>query len=288
MVLRELAHDGALQGILAGDPVLVPLVGDRVGNLQVFRQVHPDLRADGFRDPALGFQVLPGHVVALGTDEAEDVGFRPVLAHKGRGEAEAADGLQLGGDAEDGRGEEVDFVVDDQSPGTRPEEAEMGKLRLFVRPPGQDLVGGHGDGSDGFGVAGVFGDLVRRESSLVDELVYPLMDGGHVGGEHEGIGLQQGHHDHAHHRLSRAAGQDDHAVAGSGTAVAHDGAGGFGLVIARGEIASVQHGRPQGDIQVFAAEQRRLVLDGPTEPDELPLDCAPVGQPEPETPGNGV
>ena len=45
-------------------------------------QAHPHLDAVGRSDPALGLDLLPGSVVALGPDEGEDVVLVAVLAHQ--------------------------------------------------------------------------------------------------------------------------------------------------------------------------------------------------------------
>ena len=94
----------------------------------VVGQGDADLGAVGLGDPALRLQLAPGHVVLLRADQAEDVLLAAVLADQRRGQAEPAAGLDLGGDAEDRRGQQVDLVVDDQAPVALVEELEVREL----------------------------------------------------------------------------------------------------------------------------------------------------------------
>ena len=86
---------------------------------------HADLDAGRLRDEALPLEHLPRHVEALGPDQAEDLVLLAVLAHEGRRQAEAPARLQVGGDAEDGRREQVHLVVDDEAPVLAGEQAEV-------------------------------------------------------------------------------------------------------------------------------------------------------------------
>ena len=108
------------------------------------RDAHLD--AVGGSDVALGLDVLPRRVEALGADEAEDVGLATVLAHERRGEPEPPAGLQVGGHAEDRGRQQVHLVVDDEAPVAGVEQVEVGVDAL---PLGrQHLVGRDGDGAD--------------------------------------------------------------------------------------------------------------------------------------------
>ena len=91
-------------------------------------QGHADLVALGRGDPALLLEDLPGHVVLLGPDQGEDVALAAVLAHQRGRQAQAAPGLDVGGDAEDRRRQQVDLVVDDQAPVLVVEQAQVGEL----------------------------------------------------------------------------------------------------------------------------------------------------------------
>src|SRR5690606_20434456 len=107
---------------------------------------------------ALRLDLLPGCVEALGPDEAEDVTLATVLPHERRREAQATTRLQLGGQLEDGGGQQVHLVVDDEAPVERVEQFEMGVLPLPLR--GEDLVGRDRDRLDLLALARVLADLV--------------------------------------------------------------------------------------------------------------------------------
>ena len=87
----------------------------------------------------------------FGPMRREHVALAAVFAHEGRGEAEAAAGLQLGGELEDRRGQQVHLVVDDEAPVERVEQREVGVLALPLR--GEDLVGRDRDRLDLFHLA---------------------------------------------------------------------------------------------------------------------------------------
>ena len=132
----------------------------------VLGQGDADLAAVGLRDKAPALEVLPGHVVALGPDEAEDVLLAAVLADEGGGEAEAPHRLYLGHDAEDGSGKEMHLVVDDEAPLLPAEKVEVGEVRVLVGPPGEDLIGRDRHRPHGLLRARVFADRVGRKSVL--------------------------------------------------------------------------------------------------------------------------
>ena len=107
---RQLARGGG------GQAVALLGLGGRIGHALTGVEGQAHLGADRRGDPALVLQVLPGGVVALGADEAEDLVLTTVLAHKGRGQAQAAARLQVRGHSKDRCGQEVDLVVDDEPP----------------------------------------------------------------------------------------------------------------------------------------------------------------------------
>ena len=142
----ELFHQGGFSLRCGAQPVLVSVLGHRVGHALVPGQVHPDLHAIGGGNVALGFDVLPGSVVAFGADKAEDLALATVFTDQGGGQAESPPGLQVGSHAEDRGGQQVDFVIDDQSP-----VMAVDKFKMGVQPAafgGEHLVGGNGDGPD--------------------------------------------------------------------------------------------------------------------------------------------
>ena len=112
-----------------GDPVALLGLGDRVRHPLRVGQRDPDLDALGRRDPALRLDVLPRRVVALRADQGEDVALAAVLADQRRGQAEPAAGLQVGGEPEDRRGQQVHLVVDDQAPVAGAEQVEVRRTR---------------------------------------------------------------------------------------------------------------------------------------------------------------
>jgi hypothetical protein len=79
-------------------------------------QVHADLHTVRGGDVALGLDVLPRRVIALGSDQAEDLALPAVFAHQCCGEAQPSPGLQVRRHPEDRGGQQVDLVVDDQAP----------------------------------------------------------------------------------------------------------------------------------------------------------------------------
>ena len=147
LVEQEL-DEVVLGGVLAGQAELVAPLGDGVFHPARPGQAEPDLVALRLGDPALLLQDAPGDVELLGADQAEDVLLAVVLADEGGRQAEPAAGLDLGGDPEDRRGEQVDLVVDDQAPVALVEEGEVGEVAVLLGPVGDDLVGGQRDRGD--------------------------------------------------------------------------------------------------------------------------------------------
>ena len=69
-------------------------------------------------NPALFLQNLPRHVIALGPDQRKHVILAPILTHQRRGQSEASACLQVCGKPKNRRGQQVDFVINDQAPVT--------------------------------------------------------------------------------------------------------------------------------------------------------------------------
>ena len=130
------------------------------------------------------FEFPPGQVVLLRPDEGKDLFLAGILAHQGGGQTQAPSGLDVGGDAEDGSGQEVHLIVDDQPPILAVEEVEMWEVLGASRAVGQDLIGRHGDGAELLQLPGVLPDILRLERGLVQEFVYPL-PGGHSAGSQD-------------------------------------------------------------------------------------------------------
>ena len=161
-----LGHDPLDHGVLdraaRGQPVAVLGLRHGIREALGVGERDPHLHAVGGGDVALRLDVLPRGVVALGADEREHVGLAAVLAHEGRGEAEAATGLQVGGHPEDRRREQVHLVVDDQAPVAGVEQVEVGVDALSTG--GQHLVGRDGDRPDLLAGTGVLADLLVGEA----------------------------------------------------------------------------------------------------------------------------
>ncbi len=232
VALEQRGDQVVLERVLAGQAELLPPLGHGVFHPQRAGQAQADLVALGLGDPALGLQHAPGHVVLLGTDQAEDVLLAVVLADQGRGQAQPAAGLDLGRDPEHRRGQQVDLVVDDQAPVALVEQVEVGEVAVLLGPVGHDLVGRQGHRRDRLGVAGVRADQGRVEVGLVEDLALPLLDGGRAGGQDQGLGLERRHGREADDGLAGPARQDDHARAAAGVAAGVEGRDGPLLVVA--------------------------------------------------------
>ena len=135
----------------------------------------------------LPLQFAPRHVVLLRPDQAEDVAFPAVLADQRRRQAEPPPGLNLRGDAEHGGRQEMNLVIDDETPIALVEELEVRELLLLVRPMREDLVSRHRDGADLLGIRRILGRLSSRQIGLVEDFAKPLLDGGDAGGEHQRV-----------------------------------------------------------------------------------------------------
>ena len=207
-VLRdELLDEGDLLRGRRGEPVPVLGLGHGVGHAVGVRERHANLDAVRGRDVALVLDVLPGGVVALGPDEAEDVAFMPVLAHEGGGQAEPAAALDIGGEPEDRRGEQVDLVIDDEAPVAGVEDLEVRVDALALRR--HDLVRRDGDRANLLLRARVFPDLIGGQGGAPNEFLAPLASGNGIRDEDERCRLGKGHGEGADDRLARAAREHD-------------------------------------------------------------------------------
>ena len=237
VAVEEDGDELILERVFAGDPELLAPLGQGVFHPQRGGKPEPNFVALGFGDPSLGFEHSPGDVVFLGPDQAEDVFLAVVFANQGRGQAEAAAGLNVGRDAEDRGRQQVNLVVDDQAPVALVEEMKMGEIAVFLGPIGDDLVGRQRDRRHRLRVAGVGADQRGVDVGLVEDLALPLLDGGRAGGEDQGLGLERRHRGQADDRLAGAAGQDDHSRAASCVAAGVKGVDGPFLVVANLETA---------------------------------------------------
>ena len=181
------------------------------------------------------FQVLPRHVEALGPDEREDLALLSILADQGRREAQPPPGLQVCHRPEDGGGEQVDLVVDDQAPVLLTEELEVFELVGLRAAPGEHLVGRDRHRADLLVVAGVLPHLLLGQLGLVEQLLAPLPDRDCVRGQDQGLGPDQAHDRHARDRLAGSAGQDDNAAAAVDRAAGVEGGRRVLLVGPQGE-----------------------------------------------------
>ncbi len=184
----------------------MPPFGDGIIHAQGLGQGDADLGAGGLGDPAAPFQLAPGHVVFLRADEAKDVLLAAIFADEGGGQAQPTPRLNLRGYPEHRRRQQMHFVIDDQPPVALIEHFEVRELLFLVGPVRQNLVGGHRHRADVLALAGVLGDLIVRQVGLVEDLAFPLLDGGDAGGEDQGGALHECHGGHADDGFAGAAG----------------------------------------------------------------------------------
>ncbi len=136
--------------ILRGDPEFTAAPGNGVVQSQMLRQREADLTAFRCGYPAPGLQITPGHVEAFRANETEDVRFETVFPYQRGGEAQPASRLEFGGKAEDGRGQQMNFVVQDNSPVALVEDGEVWKCIALFLSIGEDIVRSDGDGPNFF------------------------------------------------------------------------------------------------------------------------------------------
>ena len=249
-----------LRGCRRGEAVAILVGGGGVLETVARRQVDAHLVAGGGRDEALGLDLLPRRIEPLGTDEAEDVALAAVLADQGRGEPEPAARLQIGGELEDRRRQQVHLVIDDEAPVQGVEQREMGVLALPLR--GEDLVRRDRDGLDLLGLARVLADLLGRERRALEQLVAPLPGAHGVGHEDQRRGLGVGHRSRADERLAGAAGEHDDARAAIGELVDGFALIGPQLPVRFGEIDRMRRPRRvAGEVLGRPADLEELLLD---------------------------
>ena len=125
MVLDDLPDDRELGARGGRQLVAVLRLGGRIGHPLGVGQRDPHFGAVGRRDPTLVLDVLPRRVVALRTDQGEDVALAAILTDQRRGQTKAAARLQVGGQPEDRRGQQVHLVVHDKAPVAAVEQLEV-------------------------------------------------------------------------------------------------------------------------------------------------------------------
>ena len=251
--LRRGRRRQAVALVVGARRVLEPLLGG---------QVDAHLVAGGGGDEALGLDLLPRGVEALGADEREDVGLAAVLAHERRGQAEAAARLQLGGQLEDRGGQQVHLVVDDEAPVEGVEQREVGVLALPLR--GEDLVRRDRDRLDLLDLTRVLADLVLGQGRALEQLAAPLPRAHGVGDEDQRGRVRLRHRAGADERLAGAAGQHDDAGAALEEVVDR-----LLLVVAQVPVVL-----DQVDLVRGAGRVAGVVLGGPAELQQLLLDLA--------------
>jgi len=160
VVFDQLDDRFVFQRVLARDAVLLAAGSHRVRNFQVLRHVDANFRAESPGDPALVFQILPRHIVALGPHKAENRVLFAVFPDQRGGKPEPPYRLQLRRYAKHRRRQKVDFIINNQPPCTFPEKLKMRKVRIPVGTPGDDLIGSHGNRGDRFGIPCVLGNFL--------------------------------------------------------------------------------------------------------------------------------
>jgi hypothetical protein len=246
-------------------PVALVGLGGRIDQALAVVEGHPHLDAVGRGDVALRLDVLPGRVVALGSDEGEDLALAAVLAHERGGQSETSARLDVRGEAEDRRGEQVHLVVDDQPPVARVEQLEVGVDAL---PLGRHhLVRRDGHRPDVLDRAGVLADLGIGERRTPEQLGTPLARRHRVGDEDQRGGLRPRHRRRTHDGLAGAARQHHDARAAVPEAVDR-----LALVAADRPAVLAQRDRVR-----LAVDVAREVLGGPAQLEQDLLEVAALG-----------
>ena len=213
----------------------------------------------------------------FGADQGEDVVFTPILADQGGRQPQPPPRLKARRHPEDGRGQQVHLVVDDEPPIALVEQREVQEVRIAPVAPGHDLVGGDRDGANRLGLAGVFADFIFAQGGLVEQLADPLARRGDAGGEDERRALQLVHAGHADDRFSRPARQGDDSrspARASSRVIRRRGAG---LVGPQGERQPSRCDSAQRDGQRFTRGIAGQVLGRIADPDQRLLDFAARG-----------
>ena len=205
----DLIDQTILLGCAGGKSILVFRLRHRVDHSIRLRHVNPDFDAIGRSDVALGFNLTPWCVVALRADEGENIRLTAVLTNERGGEAQTTSTLNVGSESKNGSGQQVDLVVDDQTPVAGVEDLEV---RVDPFPLGsQYLICRDRHGADFLLGSGVLTYLVRRELGTTKEFVSPLSGCDGVRHQNEGRCLGQRHGEGTHDGLAGPAGQHHHS-----------------------------------------------------------------------------
>ena len=204
---HELLHHFELRGSRGGKAVSGVVSGCRVFEPLLLGKVDAHFEALRRGDEPLRFDLLPGSIETFRPDQAEDIPLAAVFANESRSKPEAATGLEVGGEFEHGRGQEVHLVVDDEPPVERVEERQMRVLAFAAG--GENLVGRDRDRLDLFDLTGILADLVLGESRALEELCPPLPRRHGVRHENQRRRLRRRHRPRADKGFSRAAGEND-------------------------------------------------------------------------------
>src|SRR5262249_57844025 len=130
MAGQQFKYNRQFTRVLSSHAVLLALLGQGIGHALILGQGDAYLVALGGGDPTLMLELAPGHVEALGADETKDIGFAPIFAHQGRGEAEATARLNLRRQAEARRWQQADLGANDKSPVIASYQAAVGQSAL--------------------------------------------------------------------------------------------------------------------------------------------------------------
>ena len=278
MLTRQMAHHAKLRSVGRGEAVAALLVGERI--LQagvVIAERDANLHAGRLGYEPLLLEDAPGHIVLLGTDEAEDLVLFAILTHERCGKAQTTAALQVGDGAEDRRGQQVDLVVDDEAPVVLVEDMEVGEGVGLLLPVRQDLVGRDGDRLDLLPVARILANLLREERRLVEDLVAPLPERGDVGGEDKRMCLHLAHGADADDCLARATWKRDNTRTSALRAAGVEGVHRLDLVGAEAERASAAGRGDHIDLERGPGLVAGEVFDGVANLDQRMLHKAAFG-----------
>ncbi len=243
---------------------LVPLLGfcGRIAEPFGVGQRHPDLGALGRRDPALRLDVLPGRVIPLRSDQREHITLAAVLPDQGRGQPEAASGLQVGGHPEDRCRQQVHLVVDHQTPVVRVEDVQvLVDAAGFAR---HHLVRRDGDRADLLAFAGVLTDFFLGQRGAGQQFAPPLPPGDGVGDQNQCGGTGFRHRGRSDERLPGATRQhDDTRPAGPKSL--------DGLLLVRPQVPVRV---VEFDVVRLAVDVAGLVVGGPADLEQCLLEVA--------------
>ena len=127
------------------------------------------------------------------------------------------------------------LVIDNQAPIHLGEESQMHEVLRFALAIGQDLVGGDGDWSDLFSIAGVLADIFGGNCGLIEEFIDPLAHSDRVCRKDQGVALGLEQDTESDNGFSCAAGEDDHTAAAAHVAAQMEDLRCVALVVAQVE-----------------------------------------------------